>query len=268
MEQSYKNLSRSRPLSPAVLADLGALKGLSPPTEAFDPEGAWEHTYRIWAVSGGPARANLGYLRIRREPDRGGRSVTLSVEKRLVLVGGQVYQTDADIKCASDALSSPRSWRIDSVIMGADGEAIKATAVKESVTVKAGKLRVKAGGRTMVRNVSVPFTSDWGLFDVAQRLSGEQTEPLEFAVLEELDMPKEGHVLRYREMSDLALNGRTLRLACYQMLGHGLLPYEYWVDDKRRLLMAISHTRAYIFDPDAPARLAAMQQQLAGRGKR
>ena len=78
-------------------------------------------------------------------------------------------------------------------------------------------------------------------------------------------MLKEGHRLSYREAGDFQLNGQTLRLACYQMLGHGLLPYQYWVDEQRRLLMAISHTRAYVFDPEAAARLAQPAEQPARR---
>lgn len=265
MAQEYRDRSRSRPLSPAVLQELGALEGLSPPTEAFDPEGAWEHTYRIWAVSATALRSNLGYLRIGRDP--AGRSVTLTVEKRLNLNAGHTYLTNAEIECAADALLSPRSWRIESVITGTDGEPVEATAVKENVTVKGGKLRVKAGGKTMVRDAPSPLTTDWGLLDVVQRLDGEKTEPLEFAVLEELDMLKQGHRLSYRETSDFELDGRTLRLSRYDMLGGGLLPYQYWIDEPGRLLMAISHTRAYIFDPDAEARVEEIRQQLARRQK-
>ena len=58
---------------------------------------------------------------------------------------------------------------------------------------------------------------------------------------------------------------RKLGLSCYQMIGEGLLPYLYWVDDQRRLLMAISHTRAYVFDPDAEARVAEVAETLARR---
>jgi hypothetical protein len=268
MEQKYGDWARSRPLSPAVLAELGALEGLSPPTEAFDPEGPWEHVYRIWAVAAAPARCHLGYLRIRRQPDRRASSVTLTVEKRLYLMGGDAYQTNAEIKCADDLLGTPRSWRIESVIIGTDGKPVEATRVKERVNLKNDKLRVNAGGRTMARDAGSPLTTDWGLFDVVQRLPGEKTEALEFAMLEELDMLKQGQRLTYRGTGELALNGHTLRLACYEVLGRGILPYAYWVDQRRRLMMAISHTRTYICDPDAPARVEETRRELAERGKR
>jgi len=137
--------------------------------------------------------------------------------------------------------------------------------VRERVNVRNGKLRVKAGKRTMVRDAASALTTDWGLFDVVQRLPLEKTEPLAFAVLEELDMLKEGQRLSYRETSDLELDGGKLRLSRYDMLGGGLLPYQYWVDGRHRLLMAISHTRTYIFDADAEARVAEIAEQLARR---
>jgi hypothetical protein len=265
MEQKYGDLARSRPLSPAVLGELGALTGLAPPRGAFDPAGAWEQTWRIWAVSGAELRAQLGYLRIRREPDEAGKSVTLSVEKRLNLNGGDAYLTRADIECAADALVSPTAWTVESVVLGTDGEPVEVTAVRESVEVRDDTLHVTAGDKTLVRDVGGPLTTDWGLFDVVQRLPLSRTAPLEFTVLEELDLPKARQRLSYRGTGEVELEGEKLGLSCYQMIGEGLLPYLYWVDEHRRLLMAISHTRAYIYDPEAEARVAEAAETLARR---
>lgn len=261
----YSDFARSRPLSPAVLGELEAFQGVTPPTDELDPHAAWEQTYRIWAVFNSPQSANMGYLDIQRKPDPDKRLVNLTVEKVLGLAGGMVYRSKAEIECADDALSSLRGWRLESVILDPDkGEEIPATRVQQTAVRKNGKVEVTTNGRMMARELPSALTSDWGLFDVVQRLPGDKTEPLEFAMLEELDMLKDGQRLSYREAQDIKFGDQTVRCWRYQQLGHGILPYEYWVDEKHHLLISTSHTRVYILDPKIRQQWA---NRLGGRGR-
>lgn len=267
MAKRKSDMTRTRPLTLAALRQYGAFEGLSLPTGRFDPNGQWKHTYQIWLVGGGKQRVR-GFLRLERASARGGNSVLLKVDMSVLQAAGAVHHTKATLRCAADSLATPRSWQIESTILDASGKPIEATGVTESASAKDGKIEVTAGTQTFVRKVPQVFTSNWSLFDVVQRLPGKEAKPLEFALLEDLDLVKKRQRLSYWKTMNLELGGKTLRLHGYQQIGNGILPYQYWVDDQRRLLFAISGTRAYIFDPDAPKRVARQRQMPAARRRR
>ncbi|MBM4049677.1 MAG: hypothetical protein FJ279_31665 [Planctomycetes bacterium] len=64
-------------------------------------------------------------------------------------------------------------------------------------------------------------------------------------------MLKPNQRLAYRRSLELPLSDQKVKLHCFEHLGEGILPYEYWLDDQRRLLIAVSGMRAFIFDPTA-----------------
>jgi len=264
MAKRKDDASRTMPLTLAALRQHGALEDLSLPVGRFDPRGEWRHTYQIWLV-GNRARRIGGVLQLGRSAAAGNGSVTLKVDMSVVQLAGTIHRTKATLQCAADPLATPRSWQIESTIVDSSGKPLDVTTVAESARVKDGTIEVTAGTRKFVRNVARVFTSNWSLFDAVQRLSGEETKPLEFALLEDLDLLKEGQRLSYWKTMDFELGGRTLRLHGYQQIGNGILPYQYWVDDQHRLLFAISGVRAYLFDPEAPNRL---EQRLQGPAAR
>jgi len=258
-KQQQIDATRTKPLTLETLREYGALADISPPAGRFDPNGTWKHTYQIWLVERGAS----GYLRLERSLSADGRSVGLSVEMSVVQATRAVYQTKVDLQCAPDALSTPRSWRIESMILDPKGQPIDVAKVAETATVKDGTIEVTTGKHTFVRKVPSVLTSNWSLFDVVQRLSGKETKPLGFALLEDLDLLKEGQRLSYWQTTKIELGGKAIPLCGYQQTGAGILPYQYWVDDPHRLLFAISGVRAYILDPNAQKR---MEQSLKKAG--
>jgi hypothetical protein len=93
-------------------------------------------------------------------------------------------------------------------------------------------------------------------------------------MLDHLDEPKPNQSLSYRETADVLLSGRHLtkrraahldkrqarkparslrgtqpvRLHAFEQLGDGIVPWIYWVDDRGRLLVAVSGLEAYILE--------------------
>jgi len=255
--------TRGKPLTLAALRELSALDDIAPPTGDFDPNGPWKHTYQIWLVG----RKASGFLRLERTPAPDGKSATLNVEMSVAQMARTALQTNAQLDCAADPLASPRSWKIESVLLDAEGRPIELSRVNESATVKNGTIEVKAGDKTLTRTVPSPFTTNWSLFDAVQRLSGKDAKPLEFALLEDLDLVKENQRLSYWQDAQIELGGKTIALHGYQQIGAGILPYQYWVDDQHRLLFAISGVRAYILDPKAPERMGQNPKAPAKAGK-
>ena len=232
--------SREQPLSLEALQQFGVFTGFSPPAGSFAPHGPWQHTYSVWVVGAD----NSGYLQLERT------SAALKVKLAIVQSTGSVQHTEAAIECAADALFTPRAWRLESWLDGLDGKPISYTKISEQAVLKDGNLELKAGNRTVTRKVPMPITSNWSLFDVVQRLAGAETQPLSFALLEDLDLVKPDQRLMFRESREIELNGKTLKLDRFDLIGQGVLPWQYWVDDRHRLLVAISGQKAFVFDAD------------------
>ena len=262
------------PLSPRLLFDMDAYQDLPAAEPGFDPGGAWTHTYTIWTCHGYRASGNkvVGSLRVTRTP---GPPPTLAVEQAIANDQGNLHRIEATVACAGDRLSSPLHWQLESIYTGPDGTVVADLCTNESVRHTAGGLALTTGERTVQRTVPTPATADWCLFDAVQRLPFAAASDLTFCMLEGLSLRKDGQRLAYRGAQEVAIGGRTRTLHRFRQLGHGVLPYDYWLDDAHRLLMVITHSRAYILDPAAPEKVARVmkgqtssyQRERARRGK-
>ncbi len=72
---------------------------------------------------------------------------------------------------------------------------------------------------------------------------------IEFDLLEGLTVWKRGQRLTYRGRLEQMWGSETVELECFQQLGTGVWPYEFWLDDEGRLVMVITGVRAYIIEP-------------------
>ena len=46
--------------------------------------------------------------------------------------------------------------------------------------------------------------------------------------------------------------GGPVRLHGFRQIGRGVLPYEYWVDEQGRLVLAVGGYQGYLLNPDEP----------------
>lgn len=255
------------PLTPTMLEELGAIGELPLRSDDFDPDGNWVNTYRVWICHGYRESGNeeVGHLRIERTSGKSGKSFTLKVDQQIVNYEGALHSVHAGIRCLNNRLASPVRWGLTSSFIGPDGKRRRELGTEEKVQIKADAIEVETDRRTFKRKGSTQLTSDWCLFDAVQRLAFEQDSSLTFDVLEGLSLLRQGHHLSYRGLYPININGKDLSLHWFSQLGHGLLPYDYWLDEHHRLLMAITLSRAYILDDKAPARtklIAETQRRL------
>ena len=258
-----RDSGRAKPLSLDALREYGALDGFSPPTEDFDPKGPWRNSYRIW-LAGSQGRNDMGFIELKRSPNSDRKSFTLDVMTKILQSARSIHRIQATLQCADDALAAPRSWRLTSDMLDPQGQAIESAAWTESAQAQKGEIRVETKSGRLTRKVPASFTGDWPLFEAVQRLQGAAARPLEFALLEGLDVLKGGQRLSFRQNTALHLGDAGLNLVEYQQLGEGILPFHYWVDERHRLLFAITGLRAYIFDPEAQERF---EKQLSSPSK-
>ena len=248
-------------LPPSLAKVSAGLEKFQPPTGPFDPKGMWEHRYAIWVLypeaPGAASRLSntrmsraMGALRIRRQ--FAGDAITLDVDLA-TKQGGRgiaVCHVSARVTCANDRLATPRSWQLRSVTLDQAGKPVEGTESQETGQIADGMIRRRSKSE---RAIPAPkaFTSNWSLFDALQRLPGDDVEPMTFDMLEEMDLLKPNHRLHYRQTVEVSLGGQPVKLHGFEQIGEGILPYTYWLDDQRRVLMAIGGRRAFILDPSA-----------------
>ena len=230
------------------------LKTFQPPAGPFDPNATWEHRYAIWVLL--PKDRNLvskpmGALQLRRKPAADG-GIELVVEQSAIQADRTVCHAKATIHCAADRLTTPREWELNTAILDRSGQTVAGTAIRRTGKESGGKIVFQ--GRAE-RSVAAPahFTSNWSLFDALQRLPAKAAEPLAFDLFEELELLKPKHTLKYRQSVELELGGRKVRLHGYEEIGEGILPCAWWLDDQRRVVMAVGGLRAFLWDPAARA---------------
>jgi len=225
------------PLTPTMLKELDALKKLPFTPEDFKPDGNWVSTYRIWTCHGyrESGNENVGFLRIERTADSE-KTFMLNVHQEVVQTDAITHIIDDTIKCRNNQLASPVEWKLQSRFTDTDGKHIP-----ELLGSNNGKA-AKEAERT---------TSDFCLFEAVQRLAYDKESSVSFDLLEGMRLSKPRHRLLYRGISPLKMKGRDIPLHCFVQLGSGILPYEYWLDDRHRLLAAVSMNKAYILDEQA-----------------
>ena len=227
------------------------LDNYQPPIGSFDPSAEWEHRYVMWIALRGNAGKSWpgGALNIRRRLGESGR-IKLEVDQVTSLRGpGGTGHTRATLTCASDRLSTPQTWEIESEIVNNQGQSVDYTRVKVNGEVASGKIVCRGAAE---RRMKAPksFASNWSLFDAVQRLPLD-AKPISFDLLEDLELLKPNHRLEYRQSVELKLGERTARLHGFEQIGEGILPYMYWLDEQHRLLFAVGGLRTFLLEPNA-----------------
>ncbi|MHC5058442.1 MAG: hypothetical protein ACYTKD_27610 [Planctomycetota bacterium] len=246
-------------LTPGGLARYGALDVAAPwrgPEVTRGDLAAWQ----IWLLKRSARDVDLrGFISLAKTPIDGG-EFDLAVRQELNQASQKaVHVTEASIRCESDRLSSPRSWKVlTRLARVGNGDDFAGVSLRARGTLRDGCLEVSRGGRTSARPIGGPVTSSWSLLDALGRIGEVGGDVIRFTLLDELDKIKTGQRLRFRETTTIRFAGESRRVNCFEHVGRGALPWVYYVDGTCGLLLATSGLRAYIRDAEAPKRHAAI----------
>ncbi|MBN2452544.1 MAG: hypothetical protein JXR77_19320 [Lentisphaeria bacterium] len=252
---------RSYPLTLDSLREMGVFAHLTGAPAAADPARSSRVSYRIWLVQ---QNFSGGSLVLTREPT--GAGMRLSVALDMAEYTGEVFRYRATIECDADALATPRSWTLESGTFDHADEPVPESQLRQTGKLDGANLTLISAGTTRQHRIPTPATSNWSLFEAVRRLPRTGVAPLEFTLIEDMDLVKPDQRLEFREETSITLGADAVPLRGYQQIGRGILPWQYWVDAHGSLLFAFSGLRAFVHDPD-PA--AWVQAKLAsGRARR
>ncbi|MHC4327386.1 MAG: hypothetical protein ACYSWW_04600 [Planctomycetota bacterium] len=221
-------------LTPTLLRELGGVDKFPRTPAGFQPDGNWTNKYRIWTCHGyrESSNENVGSLRITRRVDLK-KTFILEVHQEIVQTDELTNVIEGTIKCRNDKLASPVEWKLSSRFTGPNSKIIS---------------ELSSRNHGVATESVTSTTSDWALFEVVQRLAFDKRNSLKFDLLEGMSLSKLRHRLFYRGTYPMKTDGQSILLHCFGQLGSGILPYEYWLDDRHRLLAVISMNKAYILD--------------------
>jgi choline-sulfatase len=237
-----------RPLTIGRLKEIGIIQPC-PALAPLDPAGDWQALYRAWNSSGFEEPGTLpGYLRLRKSSAADGQTFLLEVEQVFRDEPAQLHRVTAAVTCLNSPLATPLKWEMTSAFTDAAGHPLAGLTQQENARVTESGLEVNLNGRRFVRPLRGTLASDWGLMEAVQRLPFAAGAPLAFTLLEGLGAAKEDQQLVYRGRAPFGAESGYPHVHCFQHLGRGIIPFEYWVADDHRLLAAISGGRAFLLD--------------------
>lgn len=264
MAKKRKRTIVGSPLTPAMLDEMEIIPDFPPQNDQFQPEKNWVNTYRVWTCHGYRKSGNTdqGVLKIERLNSNTADTFTLKVSQQIIHDMGQVNLIHADILCKNDQIASPLEWSLESEFIGPDGNVKPELTVDEKARNRDGNIKVKSAGFTYDRQGSEKLSGDWCLFEAIQRFDFNKKPTITFDLYEGLSLLRENHQLFYRGLYPWQQDGKEVTLHWFQQLGQGVLPYEYWLDENHRMIMAVTLSRVYILDEQAGQK---MKKTLDGK---
>lgn len=211
------------------------LEAVKPPQGTFDANGAWRHTYGLYDLGANLAarinvvRTPVGTLTLTRKPASGGGAV-LEVDLRRRTPPGSAERIPGRMTCGAGVLATPSEWEF---------------AWQSNAGQQGQSLQRKSSQKPKPPD---PYTSNWALFDVVQRLPRTPAAALRFTMLDEFDLAKPNQSLTFRKTTQVALSGGPVKLHAFEQFGSGVLPVMYWTDEQGRLLFVISGLIGYAME--------------------
>jgi len=238
------------PLTPELLSELGAVDQFPSTSEEFSPSGNWVNTYRIWTCHGyrESSNDNVGFLRIRKNIEEQGETFGLHIEQTVVQTDAMLGNIDAQIDCLNNEYASPVRWQISSRFFGPNGNLLEELCTAETVSVEGKSMTIKSRAGILRRQIDTdgPLTSDWSLFEAAQRWGTGRAGRLSVNLLEGLCKLKKDQRITYAGVFQMGSD--AVSLFRFTQSGSGILPTDYWLDRSHRLLAVTSMNKAYILD--------------------
>lgn len=254
------------PFDPAILAAEGELPSF-PEVADFDPAGTWLHTYRLVGARGfhGENTA-VGIIRMKRiaiGEDR----FRLGIESRIVLQEAMENRVTANAECSAGQPATPLTWTHLSEHRGPEGNFFPRLRLKQEGETHNGRIKIDVDRHSYHPELSNPWTTEFVLFESLQRLPFAGAPDIYFDLFEDFSMVKRNQRLIYRGPRDFDLGeAGEHRLHRFDHIGSGIVPFEYYLDEAHRLLVAISGNKFLVLDDDerAHATIEAFRERQIG----
>lgn len=155
------------------------------------------------------------------------------------------YYFNGRIITQDDALATPLSWKCDTrVAKGADEPPYMNSGHKWEGSYKEGVVKYTSGDVHLKKAVPHENLSwKWGLINLVQKM--DPKDEIHFSALDEMDMIYEHQYTRFRKYQEIDTGSGRVNFKVYDVLGDGIIPTVYWVDELDRAVFIINGMEAF-----------------------
>jgi len=158
------------------------------------------------------------------------------------------YVFEGEISTRDDMLATPLSWNCHTKLLrGNSEEAYMNTSHRWRGAYRDGQISYESGSYKLKKEIIEGNLSwKWGMINLVQLMAQEAVEEMHFSALDEMDMVYEHQFARYRMKKRIECGRGEVEFTVFDVLGDGIIPTVYWVDDRGRVAFIISGVEAYM----------------------
>jgi hypothetical protein len=160
------------------------------------------------------------------------------------------YYFTGEIFAEDNILATPRSWLCHTKIARTQ----KAAAYMDTAHTWRGRygngeISYESGPYTYSKAAgSRELTWKWGIIHLVQKMAELSMDEIHFSALDEMDMVYDHQYARFRKKQAVDCGGAVLDFKVYDVLGDGIIPTVYWIDNRHRVVFIVTGTEAYVLD--------------------
>jgi hypothetical protein len=160
--------------------------------------------------------------------------------------GNYIFQ--GKITTRDDLLASPVSWECETKISDqTDGSPYMNTLHRWKGSFKNGRIYFKSGSNHLTKiPASKNLTWKWGIINLVQKMAEQSVREIHFSALDEMDNLYEHQFARFRKKQLVDCGFGNLEFSVFEVLGDGIIPTVYWVDNFNRIVFIITGVEAYV----------------------
>ena len=155
--------------------------------------------------------------------------------------------------CADNLFATPATWECESKIARSfRSTPMPGTAFSWTGAYESGSIRVSTHGKSVVKNIALPdLTWKWGLISVVQKMAENVIETAEFSSLDEMDIVYARQAIARSADRPVKYGEDHITFRVYDLVGDGIIPTVYWVDQHNRVVFIISGMEAWLLSNQA-----------------
>ncbi len=159
-----------------------------------------------------------------------------------------LYIFNGEINAKNDLLASPVKWECETKISDdTNGSPYLNTLHRWKGSVKNGQVNYHSGKQHIIKTpANKALTWKWGIINLVQKMAEQSVTEIHFSALDEMDMLYEHQYARFRKKQQVDCGATNVEFSVFDVLGDGIIPTVYWVDNFNRVIFIVSGVEAYV----------------------
>jgi hypothetical protein len=160
------------------------------------------------------------------------------------------YLVSGMVHTAGDILATPLSWSCETkIVRKGEEEAYLNSDHRWTGEFRKGHVYYESGSIKLKKDrIQGELSWKWGLIHLVQKMAEQSVREVHFSALDELDMVYEHQYARFRKKQMVDCGRGPVEFTVIDVLGDGIIPTVYWIDDTNRLVFIVSGVEVYLIN--------------------